>query len=199
MQTTCIARLKWHLFLFDDERPGGIRAKAPGKGTGKGKVGDDEAKGLRGKCKVALRKFEKEVLVRRTEMAKSEHHLLKLIVSTAGTQLGTGWSADARMQDLQNEPLQTTPHLMHLRGIFPIKSPSLNSSLRPGAASSYSLLALCIGEPIRPLQVPWPSASLGSGAFGVATLLCPVLLHLWLEQEEVGPWHFSCPSRPSCS
>jgi len=63
------------------DRPGGIFAKTPGNGNGKGKAGDDEATILRSKCKVARRKIEKGVLVRSTDVVKKEHHLANERVS----------------------------------------------------------------------------------------------------------------------
>jgi hypothetical protein len=50
-----------------------------------GKAGETEALELRGKCIVASQNFEKGDLVRKTETAKSEHHLEKDNSSTAGT------------------------------------------------------------------------------------------------------------------
>ena len=63
------------------DRPGGVFAKMPGNGSGKGNAGDDEATKLRSKCKVARRKIENGVLVRSTEVVKKEHHLAKERVS----------------------------------------------------------------------------------------------------------------------
>ena len=81
---TCNARLKWYRLLFDEDRPRGIFAQIPGYGIGKGKVGDDEATQLRGKCKVLERKEANGERVRSTDTAKNEHHLAKHMVSTAG-------------------------------------------------------------------------------------------------------------------
>ena len=66
-----------------DERPGGIFAKIPSKGIGKGNAGDAETWVSRCKCKVELRKCANGVLVLRTETAKNEHHLWKEMVSSS--------------------------------------------------------------------------------------------------------------------
>ena len=83
MTTTCKARLKCHLRRLMAERPGGILSKIPTCGTGRGKAGDVEVRGLRGKCMVAKKKAEKDVLVRNTATAKNAHHLSNVRVSTA--------------------------------------------------------------------------------------------------------------------
>ena len=62
----------------------------PGKGTGKGNAGVNEAAKLRSKCKVARRIIEKGDLVRSTDTVKSEHHLAKERMSTAVLQLIPG-------------------------------------------------------------------------------------------------------------
>ena len=66
-----------------DERPEGISAKIPGKGNGRGKAGDVKTSEFRCKCIVDSKKLENLERVRSTAMAKNEHHLEKLNVSTA--------------------------------------------------------------------------------------------------------------------
>ena len=62
----------------------------PGKGTGKGNAGDDEATKPRSNCKVARRKIEKGDLVRSTDTVKSEYHLAKESMSMAVLKLIPG-------------------------------------------------------------------------------------------------------------
>ena len=75
MVTTCRARRKLTRLLLVDDKPGGIFAKIPGYGIGKGKADDTEDTPLRDRCKVARRKAEKGERVRSTVTVKSEHHL----------------------------------------------------------------------------------------------------------------------------
>lgn len=84
--TTCNARRKLTRLLLADDKPGGIFAKIPGYGMGKGKADDTEGTMLRDRCKVALRKTEKGDLVRSTATVNSAHHLPKLRESTTGLE-----------------------------------------------------------------------------------------------------------------